>query len=279
MIKSKLIMVISSIGLVVTLGVGGTLLNSNKEIPENNIVKTENKKEDLRDIISEEGSSTDTSNNAINEEANFSEEVVINNDDANSSDEIDNSCEEEESGVEGVSRYRRPSNRPSNNNKPNIPSNTPSQDTNEPSETPSDTPVVSDSNYIAEIEQAIFQRVNEERSAAGLPALSYNTTMEHYARIKSKDMGDNGYFEHTDLQGRLMNERIQADGITYRAWGENIAYIQGINDYSALGIRFMDNWMNSPGHKANILSSNFSSIGVGVCKIGDTYYATQEFYN
>ena len=279
MIKSKLIMVISSIGLVVTLGVGGTLLNSNKEIPENNIVKTENKKEDLRDIISEEGSSTDTSNNAINEEANFSEEVVINNDDANSSDEIDNSCEEEESGVEGVSRYRRPSNRPSNNNKPNIPSNTPSQDTNEPSETPSDTPVVSDSNYIAEIEQAIFQRVNEERSAAGLPALSYNTTMEHYARIKSKDMGDNGYFEHTDLQGRLMNERIQADGITYRAWGENIAYIQGINDYSALGIRFMDNWMNSPGHKANILSSNFSSIGVGVYKIGDTYYATQEFYN
>ena len=76
-----------------------------------------------------------------------------------------------------------------------------------------------------------------------------------------------------------MNERIQADGITYRAWGENIAYIQGINDYNALGIRFMDNWMNSPGHKANILSSNFSSIGVGVCKIGDTYYATQEFYN
>ena len=278
MIKSKLIMVISSIGLVVTLGVGGTLLNSNKEIPENNIVKTESKKEDLRDIISEEGSSTDTSNNAINEEANFSEEVVINNDDANSSDEIDNSCEEEESGVEGVSRYRRPSNRPSNNNKPNIPSNTPSQDTNEPSETPSDTPVVSDSNYIAEIEQAIFQRVNEERSAAGLPALSYNTTMEHYARIKSKDMGDNGYFSHEDKQGNLITTQMKADGVSYRAWGENIAYIQGTNSNSALATKFMDNWMNSSGHRANILSTNFSSIGIGVYKIGNTYYATQEFY-
>ena len=278
MIKSKLIMVISSIGLVVTLGVGGTLLNSNKEILENNIVKTESKKEDLRDIISEEGSSTDTSNNAINEEANFSEEVVINNDDANSSDEIDNSCEEEESGVEGVSRYRRPSNRPSNNNKPNIPSNAPSQDTNEPSETPSDTPVVSDSNYIAEIEQAIFQRVNEERSAAGLPALSYNTTMEHYARIKSKDMGDNGYFSHEDKQGNLITTQMKADGVSYRAWGENIAYIQGTNSNSDLATKFMDNWMNSSGHRANILSTNFSSIGIGVYKIGNTYYATQEFY-
>ncbi len=278
MIKSKLIMVISSIGLVVTLGVGGTLLNSNKEILENNIVKTESKKEDLRDIISEEGSSTDTSNNTINEEANFSEEVVINNDDANSSDEIDNSCEEEESGVEGVSRYRRPSNRPSNNNKPNIPSNTPSQDINEPSETPNDTPVVSDSNYIAEIEQAIFQRVNEERSAAGLPALSYNTTMEHYARIKSKDMGDNGYFSHEDKQGNLITTQMKADGVSYRAWGENIAYIQGTNSNSALATKFMDNWMNSSGHRANILSTNFSSIGIGVYKIGNTYYATQEFY-
>ena len=145
---------------------------------------------------------------------------------------------------------------------------------------PKESNIVPDnSNYIAEIEQAIFQRVNQERTAVGLSALSYNTTMQNYARIKSKDMGDNGYFSHEDQQGNLITVKMKADGISYRAWGENIAYIKGMTGNSALATRFMDNWMNSSGHKANILSTNFSSVGIGVYKIGDTYYATQEFYN
>ena len=270
MIKSKLIMVISSIGLVVTLGVGGILLNSNKEMPKDSIVKTEEKKENSEDIPREEGSNA---SNTTSEEADLNKNVVSKDDNITLSDKIDNSTEEEESGVEGVSSYKRPSNRPSYN-KPSTPSDKPSQD----SETPGNETIVSDSNYIAEIEQAIFQRVNQERSAAGLPALSYNTTMEHYARIKSKDMGDNGYFSHEDKQGNLITAQMKADGVSYRAWGENIAYIQGINSNSALATKFMDNWMNSSGHRANILSTNFSSIGIGVYKIGNTYYATQEFY-
>lgn len=72
---------------------------------------------------------------------------------------------------------------------------------------------------------------------------------------------------------------MKADGVSYRAWGENIAYIQGANSNSALATKFMDNWMNSSGHRANVLSNNFSSIGIGVYKIGNTFYATQEFYN
>ncbi|MCI6692485.1 MAG: CAP domain-containing protein [Clostridium sp.] len=277
MIKSKLIMVISSIGLVVTLGVGGIFVNSNKEISQDNTVKTEEKEETSKDVVKEEGNDTETSNNFTSEEADLNKEVVTKDDNISLSDEVDNSTEEEESGVEGVSSYKRPSNRPSYN-KPSTPSDKPSQDTNKPSETPSNESIVSDSNYIAEIEQAIFQRVNTERTAAGLPALSYNTTMEHYARIKSKDMGDNGYFSHEDKQGNLITAQMKADGVSYRAWGENIAYIQGINSNSALATKFMDNWMNSSGHRANILSTNFSSIGIGVYKIGNTYYATQEFY-
>lgn len=277
MIKSKLIMVISSIGLVVTLGVGGIFVNSNKEISQDNTVKTEEKEETSKDVVKEEGNDTETSNNFNSEEADLNKEVVTKDDNISLSDEVDNSTEEEESGVEGVSSYKRPSNRPSYN-KPSTPSDKPSQDTNKPSETPSNESIVSDSNYIAEIEQAIFQRVNTERTAAGLPALSYNTTMEHYARIKSKDMGDNGYFSHEDKQGNLITAQMKADGVSYRAWGENIAYIQGINSNSALATKFMDNWMNSSGHRANILSTNFSSIGIGVYKIGNTYYATQEFY-
>lgn len=299
MIKSKLIMVISSIGLVATLGAGGVLLSSNGEIPKDNIVKTENKEVALNEAGVVEGNDADTDNDVINKEVDSSKEaanneVVINDDNislnndnvVSSNSESDDSAEEVESGVEGVSKYRPSNNKPSCNrpsyNKPstdtNTPNDTPSQDTNTPSENPSDQPTVSDSNYIAEIEQAIFQRVNQERTAAGLPALSYNTTMEHYARIKSKDMGDNGYFSHEDQQGNLITVQMKDDGVSYRAWGENIAYIQGMNDNSALATKFMDNWMNSSGHRANILSTNFSSIGIGVYKIGNTYYATQEFY-
>ena len=303
MIKSKLIMVISSIGLVATLGVGGIFLSSNGEISKDNTVKTEEKEVASNESDMEDGNNADTDNNIITEQVNSNKESandeVTNNDDnissnndnvVGSNSDSDNSAEEVESEVEGISKDR-PTNRPSYNkpsynrpsyNKPstdtNTPSDTPSQDTNTPSETPSDQPVVSDSNYIAEIEQAIFQRVNQERAAAGLPALSYNTTMEHYARIKSKDMGDNGYFSHEDLQGKLITEQMKADGVSYRAWGENIAYIQGMSDNNALATKFMDNWMNSSGHRANILSTNFSSIGIGVYKIGNTYYATQEFY-
>ena len=132
--------------------------------------------------------------------------------------------------------------------------------------------------FMAEVEQAIFNKVNEERTKAGVAPLTYNTTMEKYARIKSQDMGYNNYFSHTDLSGNYITTKMKADGVTYNAWGENIAYISGVTDPTALANQFMTNWMNSQGHKENILSTNFSSIGVGVYKIGNKVYATQEFY-
>ena len=135
-----------------------------------------------------------------------------------------------------------------------------------------------DENFMAAVETAIYNKVNEERAKAGVTPLTYNTTMEKYARIKSQDMGDNNYFSHTDLSGNYITTKMNADGVTYRAWGENIAYIGGVSDPTALANQFMTNWMNSQGHRENILSTNFSSIGVGVYKIGNKVYATQEFY-
>lgn len=132
--------------------------------------------------------------------------------------------------------------------------------------------------FMAQVEQKIFEKVNAERSKAGVPALSYNKTMEKYARIKSQDMGDRGYFDHKDPAGNLITAKMKKDGVSYRAWGENIAYIGGVSDADALANQFMTNWMNSSGHRKNILSSNFSGIGVGVYKAGNKVYATQEFY-
>lgn len=179
-------------------------------------------------------------------------------------------------------------------NNPDTPSvdETPSvPDTPVVDETPSapDAPVVDETpsvdngtnistNFMAQVEQAIFNKVNEERAKAGVPALTYNTTMEKYARMKSQDMGDNNYFSHEDLSGNLITTQMKKDGVTYRAWGENIAYVGGMTDPNAIADKIMTNWMNSSGHRANILSTNFSSIGVGVYKSGNRVYATQEFY-
>lgn len=134
------------------------------------------------------------------------------------------------------------------------------------------------SDFMAQVESRIFQIVNEERQKAGVKPLSYSDTMQNYARIKSKDMADRGYFDHADPQGKLMVDQMKNDGVKYSAWGENIAYIGGQTDPNALAEEFMTNWMNSPGHRKNILSNDFSGIGVGVYKSGNTVYATQEFY-
>jgi uncharacterized protein YkwD len=159
-----------------------------------------------------------------------------------------------------------------------VPETTTGQTT--PATTPTTEPTTTNVNdkFMAKVEQLIFQKVNEERTKAGVQALTYNSTMEKYARIKSQDMGDKNYFSHEDLQGNLMTVKMKNDGVNYKAWGENIAYIGGVTDENALANQFMTNWMNSPGHRANILSTNFSSIGVGVYKIGNKVYATQEFY-
>ena len=267
MIKSKLITILVSTGLTIAIGVGSFFIPSNNEkvndttkVQSNSEISSENKESKIEGDVVE-----NTTNNTVNSKDEVLSESNNNESNANSNIINTNECLDNN---EGYVENEKPADEPSQGTNSG-------QDSNAVPETPS---VSDSSNYIAEIEQAIFQRVNQERAAAGLPALSYNTTMEHYARIKSKDMGDRGYFDHKDPQGKLITEQMKVDGVSYRAWGENIAYIQGMNNNSDLATKFMDNWMNSSGHRANILSTNFSSIGIGVYKIGNTYYATQEFY-
>jgi uncharacterized protein YkwD len=280
MIKSKLIMLVASTGLTVALGAGGFLMSSKADAINNDGVKIqsssetssenkETKNEEAKKpsettnntVASGEKVSTGSNNEANNESSNNKQET---NGQADKVATDNNSSEDCYTGGQYTPIQK--------------PADTPSQGGGSGQGSSEDPTAPDSSNYIAEIEQAIFQRVNQERAAAGLPALSYNGTMEYYARVKSKDMGDRGYFDHKDPEGRLITDQMKADGVSYSAWGENIAYIQGSKDNAALATQFMDNWMNSPGHRANILSPNFSSIGIGVYKVGNTYYATQEFY-
>ena len=215
--------------------------------------------------------SNDQNNNVENdnivndEENNIGNDNIVNDEDNNidNEDSIINDGQDQDNSVDGDINVVPPVN-----------------EEEKPSGDIVETPVEDNVNdkFMAQVEQAIYQKVNAERAKAGVPQLSYNSTMEKYARIKSQDMGDKNYFSHEDLNGNLITVKMKADGVSYKSWGENIAYIGGVSDANALAEQFMKNWMNSSGHRANILSTNFESIGIGVYKAGNRVYATQEFY-
>ncbi|MBB5324225.1 uncharacterized protein YkwD [Anoxybacillus tepidamans] len=122
-------------------------------------------------------------------------------------------------------------------------------------------------------EYQIFDLVNAIRLRNHLPLLSWDAKIASTARKHSEDMVQNGYFSHTNLQGLSPFDRMTRDGISYRTAGENIAYGQ----FNAIFVH--EAWMDSLGHRQNILYPDFQRLGVGVAfsASGQPYY-TQNFY-
>lgn len=118
-------------------------------------------------------------------------------------------------------------------------------------------------------EQEVIRLVNEIRAENGLPALTYNWELSRVARYKSQDMKDNRYFSHTSPVYGSPFEMMRSFGIAYRSAGENIA--RGYATPQAV----VNGWMNSSGHRANILNAFFTQIGVGYVAAGN--YWTQMF--
>lgn len=122
------------------------------------------------------------------------------------------------------------------------------------------------------IEDEIIRLVNVERGKNGLPLLTANWQASRVARIKSQDMINNNYFSHTSPTYGSPFKMMESYGLRFSAAGENIAYGQ----QTAAAV--MNSWMNSAGHRANILSRSFTQIGVGVAKKSNgTLYFTQMF--
>ena len=118
-------------------------------------------------------------------------------------------------------------------------------------------------------EQEVIRLVNEIRAENGLKALTYDWELSREARYKSQDMKDNGYFSHTSPVYGTPFQMIKNFGISYRSAGENIA--KGYSTPQAV----VNGWMNSSGHRANILNANYTHIGVGYVASGN--YWTQMF--
>ena len=106
-------------------------------------------------------------------------------------------------------------------------------------------------------ELEVFNLINEQRTKNGLSALKINSEVQNVARIKAKDMVNNNYFSHTSPTYGSPFDMLNSFKVSYKTAGENIA---GNSSNSAA----VTAWMNSSGHKANILNSSFNYTGVGV---------------
>ncbi|KOA20464.1 SpoIVD-associated factor A [Clostridium homopropionicum DSM 5847] len=131
---------------------------------------------------------------------------------------------------------------------------------------------IPDLSEVKSLESRVIQLVNSERAKKGLNSLNHNWQLSRVARYKSQDMVVKKYFSHTSPTYGSPFVMIRNFGINYRTAGENIAYGQRTPE------EVMNSWMNSPGHRQNILNPSFSSIGVGVAKnSAGQYYWTQMF--
>lgn len=124
-------------------------------------------------------------------------------------------------------------------------------------------------NEQASVEQEVVKLVNAERAKAGLPALKEDWELSRVAKYKSQDMHDKNYFDHTSPSYGSPFAMMKKFGITYKAAGENIA--KGQKSASEV----VNAWMNSEGHRANILNKSYTHIGVGFVKDGN--YWSQMF--
>lgn len=121
-------------------------------------------------------------------------------------------------------------------------------------------------------EKQVFELVNKIRAQNGLSRLKWADDLAALARAHSRDMINRRFFSHNNPDGLSPFDRMKAAGISYRTAAENIAYGQKTPE------AVMNAWMNSSGHRANILNANVKEIGVGaVADKSGTIYWTQEF--
>lgn len=128
---------------------------------------------------------------------------------------------------------------------------------------------------LSSLERHVFDLVNQERVRAGKPALVWLDRVATVARYHSTNMAANSFFSHLDPQGRRSGKRADQLGASdWKSIGENIAWLSG-SDPAARVVR---SWMQSPGHRDNILNDGYRESGIGLSIADDgKYYFTQVF--
>jgi uncharacterized protein YkwD len=125
-----------------------------------------------------------------------------------------------------------------------------------------------------EFERRVLELTNEERGRYNLPPLAHHETLTYLARAHSIDMAVHENMSHTGSDGRNMRSRIEDAGISWSRIAENVAAGQRTPE------AVVEAWMNSPGHRANILDPTLTHLGVGLHRLEGVrfvYYWTQKF--
>ncbi|MCC0728083.1 MULTISPECIES: CAP domain-containing protein [unclassified Clostridioides] len=203
----------------------------------------------------------------------------------------DNSCKDKNHNDKNCNITNRPSdnnnsdstNKPEDNNnsdssKPEDNDNSGSTNKPEDSNKPEDNKPEDNNNSgsttgnFSAYQKEVVDLVNVERSKAGLNPLTLDADVSNVATKKSQDMIDNNYFAHNSPTYGSPFDMLKKFGISYKTAGENIAMGQKTPK------EVVNAWMNSEGHRKNILNPNYSKIGVGVAqKSGGSIYWTQIF--
>ena len=158
------------------------------------------------------------------------------------------------------------------NNTPSNPNTTPEQKPDSAPSNPSTTPEQKPSTDFSSYQQQVLDLVNAERAKRGISALTLDSSLSSVATKKSQDMVNKNYFDHTSPTYGSPFDMMKQFGISYRSAGENIAKGQKTPQ------EVVDAWMNSEGHRKNILNPNFTNLGVGIAKDSNkTTYWTQMF--
>jgi len=143
-----------------------------------------------------------------------------------------------------------------------------------------------------DLEQEIHELVNDRREANGLSSLETDSYLKEIARYHSEDMAKSGYFAHDSPAGESMSDRydrfgydcrVEVSGNEYLTGAENIFKIS--IDYQLseeeIGEMAVESWMESPGHRENILRPEWNAEGIGVYAIDEgsevSVYVTQNF--
>ncbi|HQU85794.1 MAG TPA: CAP domain-containing protein [Pyrinomonadaceae bacterium] len=125
-------------------------------------------------------------------------------------------------------------------------------------------------------ERQVFDLINQKRREFGLKPLVWNESTARVARMHSENMATYNFFGHRGLDGKAVSGRADSIGLTkWRGIGENIASLRG---YQKPMEQVITCWMNSPGHRENLLREKWRESGVGISRGSDgTYYFTQVF--
>ena len=183
-----------------------------------------------------------------------------------------------EDNNQGNNNQDKDDNNPDNNNNQDQDKDDNNQDNNNNQDQDKDDNNQNDDNNSSNIngfskEQVeVLNLVNKERKANGLKPLTLNKELSNVANIKSRDMIEKGYFDHTSPTYGSPFDMMKKFNISYNTAGENIAMGQKTPS------EVMNSWMNSSGHRANILNSTYTELGVGIQKDSNgTIYWTQMF--